>query len=79
MSDLQVNPIEEVLEEFAKGNIVIMVDDQDRENEGDLFVAAEVVHDQHINFMASSARGLICLALTEERWSQLELPLLVRR
>jgi len=79
VSDLQVNPIEEVLEEFGKGNTVIMVDDQDRENEGDLFVAAEAVNDRHINFMASKARGLICLALTEERCNQLELPLMVSR
>ena len=56
-----------------------MVDDQDRENEGDLLVAAEKVTDRHINFMASKAKGLICLALTEERCNQLELPLMVSR
>ncbi|MXZ79952.1 MAG: 3,4-dihydroxy-2-butanone-4-phosphate synthase [Gammaproteobacteria bacterium] len=59
--------------------MVIMVDDQDRENEGDLLIAAEAATDRHINFMASRARGLICLALTEDRCSQLELPLMVSR
>ncbi|MYD76598.1 MAG: 3,4-dihydroxy-2-butanone-4-phosphate synthase [Gammaproteobacteria bacterium] len=79
MGKSRINPIEEVLDEFRKGNIVIMVDDQDRENEGDLLIAAEAATDRHINFMASRARGLICLALTEDRCSQLELPLMVSR
>ena len=80
MSDnISVNSIEEVLEEFRQGKMVIMVDDQDRENEGDLLVAAECVNAQHINFMATHGKGLICLTLTEERCNQLELPLMVSR
>ena len=74
-----MHTIEEVLVDYRKGKIVIMVDDQDRENEGDLLVSAEMVTDEHINFMASSGRGLICLALTEERCNQLDLSLMVSR
>lgn len=59
--------------------MVIMVDDQDRENEGDLLIAAQCVTDDHINFMASKGRGLICLTLTEERCNQLDLALMVSR
>ncbi len=76
---ISINAIEDVLEDFRRGKMVIMVDDQDRENEGDLLVAAELVSDEHINFMASLGRGLICLTLTEERCNQLELPLMVSR
>lgn len=74
-----VHAIEDVLEDYRLGKMVVLVDDQDRENEGDLLVAAEVATDQHINFMASKGRGLICLALTEERCNQLDLPLMVSR
>ncbi len=74
-----VNSIEEILDDYRHGKMVIMVDDQDRENEGDLLVAAECVTADHINFMASHGRGLICLTLTEERCNQLELPLMVSR
>lgn len=73
------NKIEEVLEDYRQGKMVIMVDDEDRENEGDLLIAAECITDDHINFMASKGRGLICLALTEERCNQLDLPLMVAR
>ena len=76
---LTVNAIEDVLEDFRAGKMVIMVDDQDRENEGDLFVAAGAITSDHINFMASKGRGLICLTLTEERCNQLDLPLMVSR
>jgi 3,4-dihydroxy 2-butanone 4-phosphate synthase/GTP cyclohydrolase II len=76
---ITVNTIEDVLEDYRKGKMVIMVDDQDRENEGDLLVAAESISDDHINFMASKGRGLICLTLTEERCNQLDLPLMVSR
>ncbi len=78
-SAITVNAIEDVLADYGNGKMVIMVDDQDRENEGDLLVAAERVTDDHINFMASRGRGLICLTLTEERCNQLELPLMVSR
>ena len=65
--------------DYRQGKMVILIDDEDRENEGDLLVAAECVSDDHINFMASHGRGLICLTLTEERCQQLDLPLMVSR
>ena len=76
---IAINRIEDVLEDYRQGKMVIMVDDQDRENEGDLLVASQCVTPGHINFMASEGRGLICLTLTEERCNQLELPLMVSR
>lgn len=69
--------VEEAIEEIKKGNMVIMIDDEDRENEGDLVLAAEYVTPEKINFMAKCARGLICLALTSNRCEELELPLMV--
>jgi 3,4-dihydroxy 2-butanone 4-phosphate synthase/GTP cyclohydrolase II len=69
--------IEEAAEEFRQGRIVIIVDDEDRENEGDLACAAEKVTPEIINFMARFGRGLICLSLTEERLDQLRIPLQV--
>ena len=74
-----VDPIEEVLADYRQGKMVILVDDEDRENEGDLLIAAECVTPDHINFMASKGRGLICLTLTEERCRRLDLPLMVSR
>jgi 3,4-dihydroxy 2-butanone 4-phosphate synthase/GTP cyclohydrolase II len=70
--------IEAALEDIRAGKMVILVDDEDRENEGDLAMAAEKVTPEAINFMARLGRGLICLSLTEERADQLELPLMVR-
>ena len=69
--------IEEALELYRRGEFVIIVDDEDRENEGDLCLAADKVTPQAINFMARYGRGLICLALTEDRCRELELPLMV--
>ncbi len=69
--------IEEVAEDLRAGKFVVVVDDEDRENEGDLVIAAEKVTPQAINFMAREGRGLICLALTEERCDELELPPMV--
>src|ERR671912_1697011 len=66
--------IEDALRDIKKGKFVILVDDEDRENEGDLVIAAEKVTPQAINFMARHARGLICLALTPERVEELQLP-----
>ncbi len=66
--------IEEAIKEIKKGHFVILVDDEDRENEGDLVIAAEKVIPQVINFMAKHGRGLICLALTPERVAELRLP-----
>jgi 3,4-dihydroxy 2-butanone 4-phosphate synthase / GTP cyclohydrolase II len=67
--------IEEALQEFKAGHLVIIVDDEDRENEGDLACAAEKVTPELINFMARYGRGLICLALTPERLDELQIPL----
>ena len=72
-----VVPIEEALEEIRAGRMVILMDDEDRENEGDLCVAADRVTAEQINFMATHGRGLICLALTERRCDQLGLPMMV--
>ena len=74
-----VSPIEEVLEDYRRGKMVILVDDEDRENEGDLVIAAESVSADDINFMAAHGRGLICLALTEDRCRQLNLSLMVNQ
>ena len=70
-------PIEEAVRDFRDGRFVIIVDDEERENEGDLAVAAERVTPEAINFMATQGRGLICLALTPERCDELALPLMV--
>lgn len=70
--------IEELIEEIRQGRMVILMDDEDRENEGDIIMAAEKVEAEHINFMARHARGLICLPMTRERCERLNLPLMVR-
>jgi 3,4-dihydroxy 2-butanone 4-phosphate synthase/GTP cyclohydrolase II len=72
------SPTSELIEEIKNGRMVILVDDEDRENEGDLILAAHHVTPQAINFMAKEARGLICLALTEEQIAKLGLPLMVK-
>jgi 3,4-dihydroxy 2-butanone 4-phosphate synthase/GTP cyclohydrolase II len=69
--------VEEILEDFRHGRMVLIMDDEDRENEGDLIIAADVVTAEHITFFARYACGLICLTLTEERAAQLQLPLMV--
>ena len=74
---MALNTAEEILNEIRLGRMVILMDDEDRENEGDLVIAAECVTDREINFMASEARGLICLTLSEERCRRLKLPLMV--
>ncbi|HEY4597711.1 MAG TPA: bifunctional 3,4-dihydroxy-2-butanone-4-phosphate synthase/GTP cyclohydrolase II [Thermoanaerobaculia bacterium] len=75
--DTPFAPIEEAIERFRHGEIVIIVDDEDRENEGDLAIAAEKATPAAINFMAKHGRGLICLAMTDERCDALGLPLMV--
>jgi 3,4-dihydroxy 2-butanone 4-phosphate synthase/GTP cyclohydrolase II len=70
--------VEEAIEEIRQGRMVILVDDEDRENEGDLTMAAEKVTPEHINFMAKYGRGLICVSMTEERANQLNLPPMVQ-
>jgi 3,4-dihydroxy 2-butanone 4-phosphate synthase/GTP cyclohydrolase II len=69
--------IEDAVAAFAAGGMIIVVDDEDRENEGDLTIAAEKVTAETINFMARYGRGLICLSLTPERLDELEIPLMV--
>jgi 3,4-dihydroxy 2-butanone 4-phosphate synthase / GTP cyclohydrolase II len=71
-------PIEEAVEAFRNGEMIIVVDDEDRENEGDLTVAAEKVTPDVVNFMITQGRGLVCVALSEERLLELDLPLMVR-
>ena len=70
--------IEEAIEEIKKGNIVIVVDDEDRENEGDMVLAAEKVTAENINFLTKHARGLICAPLTHERSRELDLQPMVQ-
>ena len=72
-----MNSTEEIIDDIRQGKMVILMDDEDRENEGDLIMAAECVTPEAINFMARYARGLICLPLTRERCEQLRLPLMV--
>ncbi|MEW6185560.1 MAG: bifunctional 3,4-dihydroxy-2-butanone-4-phosphate synthase/GTP cyclohydrolase II [Thermodesulfobacteriota bacterium] len=75
---MPISTIEEALEDIRAGKMVILVDDEDRENEGDLTMAAEKVTPEAINFMAKYGRGLICLSLTPERIEFLQLPMMVR-
>ncbi len=76
-NEVAFSPIEDVVADIAAGKMVIIVDDEDRENEGDLIMAAEKVEAEHINYMARYGRGLICLTLSRERCAQLRLPLMV--
>jgi len=76
---MPISPIPELIAELAAGRMVILVDEEDRENEGDLVVAADHVTPETINFMAKYGRGLICLTLTRERCEQLQLPPMVTR
>lgn len=74
-----ISPISEIIEEIRLGRMVILVDEEDRENEGDLVLAAQFATAEHINFMARYGRGLICLTLTEARCRQLNLPSMVQK
>lgn len=74
---MALNTTEELIQDIRLGKMVILMDDEDRENEGDLVMASECVKPQDVNFMATHARGLICLTLTEDRCKQLALPLMV--
>ncbi len=75
--DSSLNSIEEILDDIRAGKMVILMDDEDRENEGDLIMAASQVRAEDINFMARHGRGLICLTLSQKRCEQLHLPLMV--
>ena len=77
MEKLHLDTIEQALEDIRNGKIVIVVDDEDRENEGDFIAAAELVTPETVNFMATHGRGLICAAITEERCEELELQMMV--
>jgi 3,4-dihydroxy 2-butanone 4-phosphate synthase/GTP cyclohydrolase II len=75
---MTVNPITDIIDDLRQGRMVILMDDEDRENEGDLVMVAEHVRPEDINFMAKFGRGLICLTLDRDRCDQLQLPLQVR-
>ncbi len=75
---MPLNTIEELIEDYQQGKMVILMDDEDRENEGDLLVPASTCTAEDINFMARYGRGLICLTLSKERCNQLHLPLMVK-
>jgi 3,4-dihydroxy 2-butanone 4-phosphate synthase/GTP cyclohydrolase II len=74
-----ISPVEEIVAELAAGRMVILVDEEDRENEGDIVLAADHVTPEAINFMARHARGLICLTLSREMCERLQLPPMVAR
>ena len=74
LTPVQISPIEEIVEDLRAGRIVIMVDDEDRENEGDLLIASDHISAEAINFMARYGRGLICLTLTRKHCEHLKLP-----
>jgi 3,4-dihydroxy 2-butanone 4-phosphate synthase/GTP cyclohydrolase II len=75
--DVKLNTIEEAIEDIKSGKLLIVVDDEDRENEGDFICSAELITPEIVNFMAKHGRGLICAALPEERCEELELNLMV--
>ncbi|WP_300790126.1 bifunctional 3,4-dihydroxy-2-butanone-4-phosphate synthase/GTP cyclohydrolase II [uncultured Bacteroides sp.] len=74
MDKIKLNTIEEAIEDFRKGEIVIVVDDEDRENEGDMIVAAELITPEKVNFMLKHARGVLCAPITISRCDELDLP-----
>lgn len=74
MSEIKLNTIEEAIEDFRKGEIVIVVDDEDRENEGDMIIAAELITPEKVNFMLKHARGVLCAPITISRCDELDLP-----
>ena len=76
---LKLNGVEEIIEDIRRGKMVVLMDDEDRENEGDLVMAAECVTAEHINFMARYARGLICMPMSREHSEKLGLRLMVER
>ncbi len=75
----QMNSIEEILNDFKAGKFVILVDDENRENEGDLVIAADFITPEAVNFMAKEARGLICLSMTASQIEKLQLPMMVSK
>ncbi|MCC8134037.1 MAG: bifunctional 3,4-dihydroxy-2-butanone-4-phosphate synthase/GTP cyclohydrolase II [Tannerellaceae bacterium] len=77
MSEIKLNTIEEAIEDFREGKFLIVVDDEDRENEGDFIIAAEKITPEKVNFMLTHGRGLLCAPITEERCQELELEMQV--
>ena len=75
--DFKVNTIEEAIDDFREGKFVIVVDDEDRENEGDFIMAAEKITAEHVNFMLKNGRGVLCAPITEERCHELQLDMQV--
>ncbi|MBR1767047.1 MAG: 3,4-dihydroxy-2-butanone-4-phosphate synthase, partial [Bacteroidales bacterium] len=75
--DFKLNTIEEAIEDFREGKFVIVVDDEDRENEGDFIMAAEKITAEHVNFMLKNGRGVLCAPITEERCHELQLDMQV--
>ena len=75
--DFSISSVSEIVNALKQGQMVILIDDQDRENEGDLLIAADFVSAEAVNFMAKFGRGLICLTLTKEHCKKLKLPLMV--
>ncbi|MEL6122117.1 MAG: 3,4-dihydroxy-2-butanone-4-phosphate synthase [Bacteroidota bacterium] len=79
MGQFQLNTIEEAIEDIRQGKVIICVDDEDRENEGDFICAAEAITPEIVNFMATYGRGLICTPIPEEKADELDLPLMVSK
>jgi 3,4-dihydroxy 2-butanone 4-phosphate synthase/GTP cyclohydrolase II len=77
MSEIKLNTIEEAIEDFRNGKFIIVVDDEDRENEGDFIIAAEKITPEKVNFMLKNGRGVLCAPITEERCKELELEMQV--
>ena len=71
--DMKINTIEEALDDFQQGQFVIVVDDEDRENEGDFIIAAEKITPEKVNFMLQHGRGVLCCPITEHRCAELDL------
>ena len=74
MENFKLNSIEEAIEDFKEGKFVIVVDDEDRENEGDLIMAAEKITPEKVNFLLKNARGVLCVPITISRAKELDLP-----
>ena len=75
---MELSAIEEIIEDIRLGKMVILMDDENRENEGDIIVSADKITPEIVNFMVTEARGLLCLTMTEQMAQQLELPLMVK-
>ena len=73
MESFQLNTVEEAIEDFRQGKFLIVVDDEDRENEGDFVVAAELITEEQINFMLKEGRGVLCVPITMSRCKELDL------